>query len=186
MSEQTPEIVSGNRTEQGGGCLLMFFVFLCMALSAALLLETIHPTRHGGSPLPPKPTMVLPTRPHLFTKPEPEVPAPADRPPSKIAVNGQIYTVKYIAHYYFVENECLAFTDFGTHEIALDPTRAPAEIREYVLHELMHASLHAAGGMTHYGGANNNDGAENVINPVAPELLWVLRDNPKLADWLLR
>lgn len=79
---------------------------------------------------------------------------------------------------------CAAMTDFRTHVVTLPSDRPAEETRPLLLHELLHVAIYEAGGsdrdLEQYGEE------EQFVNPAAPQLLKILRDNPDVASKLLR
>jgi hypothetical protein len=65
--------------------------------------------------------------------------------------------------------------------IVVDPRQAPSQQRETVVHELLHAACDLAGLSED---ALADDVEERVVRRLAPVLLQVLVDNPKLVAWL--
>lgn len=64
--------------------------------------------------------------------------------------------------------------------ILLAPGSAPSQLRDTLVHELLHAiwSQCALGDLT------DDDGQERVVGSLAPWLLGALRDNPELVAFL--
>ena len=60
--------------------------------------------------------------------------------------------------------------------ITVDPNQAPSQVRETLLHELLHACSQEAG--------MDETQEEQTVNAQAPRLLAALRDNPDLVAWL--
>lgn len=73
--------------------------------------------------------------------------------------------------------EARGWTHPDTLTIAIDTSLAGSMRREVLLHEVIHASIRAAG--------LEEDTEETVARALAPVLLAALRDNPPLARYLL-
>lgn len=121
------------------------------------------------------------------TKP-PVIKPPIDHPPLKVVLGAYTYNVRFTTKKYLRANECYAYTNLDTQEIWLNGEMGHHELRENMLHELMHAALQAHRaeyGSMAFSSAYLND--ENTfVTPLAPDLLDAFRDNPELAKWLLR
>ena len=74
------------------------------------------------------------------------------------------------------------YCDYDHLVIAIKPGLAPDVTRETVLHEIIHACGHAAGVKWTTTG---DDAEEDTIESLSPTLLAALRDNPRLATYLL-
>jgi len=112
----------------------------------------------------------------------PVVQAPPDHPPETIIAGASSYHVIYTTKEWLHANQCVALTDHSKQEIIVYNEGA-RDIRFTMMHELMHVARH----MTDEIDTSNNTGMDedhNFIEPVAPELLILLRDNPKLVSWL--
>lgn len=111
-------------------------------------------------------------------------PAPADHPPSTLTVDGDQIVIKYVRRSWLLRRHALARTYVTAIPIVvlLPEDSDGREIREFLLHELMHVALRESGGTNNplYG---EGDG-EDVINPSARILVDILRDNPKLVLWM--
>lgn len=112
----------------------------------------------------------------------PEVPPPGkDAPPLVIIAGANTYHIHYTTLDWLQRRGCNAFTLRDEHEIWLARTTDAAEQRIVLLHELIHASYKETGDdATVVGMTNEND----FVGPIAPRLLQILRDNPKLSSWL--
>lgn len=73
--------------------------------------------------------------------------------------------------------ELLGFHDEKALRIVVDPSQAPGQQRDTLLHEL----LHAVAAMT---GADLGDNEEKVVRRLSPALLDLLRRNPNLVRFL--
>lgn len=115
----------------------------------------------------------------------PMVPPPKDHPPMRIVAGAYSYRVSFTTTQYLHDNDCEAFTSFLTHTIWLDVKENPFDRRETLMHELMHIAVYVNGGPEI--GADHNDGlteGHDIINPAAPALVDILRNNPQLVAWL--
>jgi hypothetical protein len=77
---------------------------------------------------------------------------------------------------------CRAYTSTSWQTIYMPADTDLNDRQELMIHELMHVALYAAGGpnkaFAEYGAE------ESQINPSAPQLAAILRNNPDLAKWL--
>jgi hypothetical protein len=67
--------------------------------------------------------------------------------------------------------------DKGHQSIAVHPWQSPRRMRVTVLHEVLHACADVVG-------VDDDKAEERVVTVLAPALLAVLRDNPRLVGWL--
>lgn len=117
-------------------------------------------------------------------------PAPPDHPSSNILIDGDIVTIHYTRRSELLLNGCTAqswYEGTSPNMIWLPDDADGREIRESMMHELMHFALRKAGGeMTDPLNADRRigTGGESVINPSARIMVDILRDNPKLVEWL--
>jgi hypothetical protein len=109
------------------------------------------------------------------------VPAPQGHPPLRIICGSHTFNVVYAPHEWMQRTNKFAESDMKSRLIVLDRQRNPIEVREDVLHELMHIALWEAGGEMRQ--LENDE--DRVIKPVAPILRDYLIDNPELTKWLL-
>ena len=123
-----------------------------------------------------------------FVSPTLWVPAPEDHPPFKITTGLFIYEVKYAPFAYFLDNRCVAFTDKRNHWIVLNRQRSTVEVREDLLHELMHGAVENAReeGYSYVERKEDQNPEDALIGPMAPVLRDILVDNPLLVKWLLK
>ena len=112
-------------------------------------------------------------------------PQPADHPPKIIQVDGYFFAVHYARRSELLALGCTGQTIMSAKQVWLPSDASGSEIRETLLHELMHVALHTAGGeYQHPILADQEGNGEPVINPSARILVGILRDNPKLVAWL--
>lgn len=76
------------------------------------------------------------------------------------------------------KEELYGETNLPAQEIIVHPTQGPSQLRDTVLHEVLHACAAVAGGPI------PQEDEERFVRPVATVLLGVLRDNPKLVAFL--
>lgn len=101
-----------------------------------------------------------------------------------IIINKKSWTVNYTTKDILLKRGCLAYSDRKFKQIWLPIDASLVERREDILHELMHISLAEGGGETDY--FKKVSSQEAVINPAAPELVKILRENTSLEKWLFR
>lgn len=117
-------------------------------------------------------------------------PAPPDHPTPRILIDGDVITVHYGRRSEFLRYGCTAESWYGGEHpnmIWLPDDADSREIRESMIHELMHFALRKAGGeMQDPLNADRpvGSGGESVINPTARIMVDIFRDNPKLVEWL--
>lgn len=97
---------------------------------------------------------------------------PKNAPPSVITIGPHTYTVKYR------RMGPLGQTDEEKSILWLRNNLSRSQLRETLLHEVMHASIGVGNWYRHV------QGEDSQIESVAPVLLMVLRDNPALVKWL--
>lgn len=73
-------------------------------------------------------------------------------------------------------------TDHQKMAIAVEPGMGYDALADTVLHEVLHCVLAQGQGLQHLSSVD--DVEEYVIERMVPRLLGVLRDNPRLVDWL--
>jgi predicted SprT family Zn-dependent metalloprotease len=101
------------------------------------------------------------------------------------------HTIKVGPHVYSVVRktgeempEALGDTDFDANEIRIRKNMRKTKSQEIVLHELLHACTYPS-----FTGAYEGEEklmTEEFVNAVAPVLLQVLKDNPKLVEYLTK
>jgi hypothetical protein len=116
----------------------------------------------------------------------PEVPPPADHPPLSIVAGEFTFTVHFTTREWLLANDCIAATMLDKHQIWLPVGWGYP--RETLMHELLHVAKYA-GLQAHidegYDGRNAFEYQDHdFIIPAAPEVLLLLRRNPKLTAWL--
>lgn len=113
-----------------------------------------------------------------------EMAAPADHPPTVVSVEGGDFTFHYTPRSELLQLHCTGETKIEKREVWLPADADGREIRETVLHEVMHIALVKAGGQLNTIW-NSGDG-ESIINPSAIMLLNIMRGNPALVKWITR
>lgn len=117
-------------------------------------------------------------------------PAPPDHPTPRILVDGDVITVHYTRRSELLQRGASAqswIEGTSPNMIWLPDDADGREIRELMVHELMHFALHKAGGEYQdplYADRPVGTGGESIINPTARIMVDILRDNPKLVEWL--
>lgn len=96
--------------------------------------------------------------------------------PTTLRVNGRVIKVKYRGARTMPNEAGLYHFSDGLIEIRKD--QSPVELRDTVLHELLHSILHSQG--REYGG----EVEEVYVRAIATGLIGVFRDNPRLVAWL--
>lgn len=76
--------------------------------------------------------------------------------------------------------ELLGWSDEITLRISINPEQAPGMLRDTLLHEVLHQVFNMTGQADEWG----KEGAEEAILRLTPALLAVLRENPKVVDYL--
>lgn len=110
--------------------------------------------------------------------------APIDHPPKRIVVDGDIFTIHYTNRSDLLRHWCTAEVVMRDQQIWLPRDESGREIRQSVLHELMHVALYKAGGEYQHAVLADSGDGEPVVNPASRMLLTILRDNPRLVKWL--
>lgn len=96
--------------------------------------------------------------------------------PSSLRINGHIFKVRTTAAVAMPMAVGLCHHDIGL--IELREGQSPIEVRDTLLHEVMHAVRYSQG--REYGG----DVEEDYVRSLATGLMGVFQDNPVLAQWL--
>lgn len=103
--------------------------------------------------------------------------------PKKVRVAPYEYTVE--AHHQLSELAGAAGGCISDSErIVYDPVGGPVVVREVVLHELLHAIWSQTYLKRKFPDDGTDSKGEAIIGELAPRLLSLLRDNPKLVAWL--
>jgi hypothetical protein len=113
-----------------------------------------------------------------------KVPTPRDHPPLRILIGDGVYSVVYAPHDWLQANHAYAMSDPDQHLIILDRHRNAFEVRQDLVHELLHIALRTGGGKRSYGDVVPDE--EKFIQPMADPLLNSLTDNPELVKWLMK
>jgi len=64
--------------------------------------------------------------------------------------------------------------------IVVEPDQAPSQLRDTVVHELLHACFDLIGGQEDV----SHDVEEKLVRRLAPILVGVLQANPRLVEWV--
>jgi len=96
--------------------------------------------------------------------------------------------VIYLGPYDFVvrqkkKYDLLGELDKENETIIVRTTQGPANLRDTVLHEVLHAILYVAGDSDVHGLAHEDE--ERLVRIVTPWLLAFMRDNPHVLAYLL-
>jgi hypothetical protein len=122
-----------------------------------------------------------------WSSPPPEIAPPRDHPPLEIVVGKSTYSIHYTTEEWLLANDCSAVTFQAKQQIWM--SLGQSSPRTVLMHELLHVAKVAgseAGFDKYYGDVNPFEYEDHdFINPSAPELLLILRRNPKLTDWLM-
>lgn len=112
------------------------------------------------------------------------VPVPKDHPPLKITCGAHTFTVVYASHDWLQrkKNPAWAMSQMDKELIVLDRQRSASDVREDVIHELIHISIWNGGGK--WAGAPSEE--EGYVKVAAPTLRDILADNPNLVKWLTK
>lgn len=110
-------------------------------------------------------------------KPPVYVEAPPNHPPAIIKAGPYHWRVRYVK---FGSGE-FARTYYKTLEIQLDPTLPVDQLKETLIHELIHSCIFVGNRGTSRGDMTDDD---QYIEATAPTLLQIFRDNPELIVWL--
>jgi hypothetical protein len=113
-----------------------------------------------------------------------ERPTPSDHPPKRLVIDGDTFTFHYARRSELLRQYCTAQIVLKDKQIWLPEDENGRELRQSVLHELMHAALYRAGGQYKHPVLSDSGDGEPVVNPTSRILLDILRDNPKLIKWL--
>ncbi len=98
-----------------------------------------------------------------------------DHPPKQLRVGP--YTYKVAVDPDRLPVDLFGQCDKGKHVIALHPEQSSIRLRSTLLHEILHALCDVTG-------VDDDKAEEHIATVIAPALLAVLRDNPKLVSWL--
>lgn len=104
-------------------------------------------------------------------------------PPKKVKVGPYDYGVRFdddAMSAAGANGACLP----DTATVLLDSTCSPSTERDTVLHELLHAVWKQTHLVIDYPDSDSDSPGEKLIQTLAPRLLGLLRDNPKLVTYL--
>jgi hypothetical protein len=106
---------------------------------------------------------------------------PKDHPPLRIVIGAHVWRVRYTTPEYLNATGSLAYSNMESQTIWLSNRDTPVEMRDSLVHEVMHAARWENGGAY----IPTTWSAEDAfIQPTAPILAQVIHDNPKLIAWL--
>lgn len=106
--------------------------------------------------------------------------------PDKVRVGPHRYRIRYdkdaidLKATEHNERRLYGLTEPTAQVIHIDPTLAPDQLRDTVLHEVLHACLSLIGADEQLSPGKE----ERLVRALSPVLLQVLCDNPKLARFL--
>jgi hypothetical protein len=109
------------------------------------------------------------------------------KPPKSINIGGYVYSVtvdEALANVVALDNgegRVLGATRYRHQSIVLDPDQHPQQLRDTLLHEVLHALNDTAYAL----GDPRTPIEEETILRLTPPLLTLLRDNPKLVEFLV-
>ena len=98
-----------------------------------------------------------------------------DLPPKRVVIGPFSYQVVVDADR--LPADLYGQCDKGKHVIALHPDQSDPRLRATLVHELLHA-------LCDLTGLDDDKTEERIVTVLAPALLAVLRDNPRLVGWL--
>ena len=98
-----------------------------------------------------------------------------DVPPKRVVIGPFSYQVVVDADR--LPADLYGQCDKGKHVIALHPDQSAPRLRATLVHELLHA-------LCDLTGLDDDKAEERLVTVLAPALLAVLRDNPRLVAWL--
>jgi hypothetical protein len=92
--------------------------------------------------------------------------------------------VRVLGRHYEIKQEALedkaGQCDLQAGIVSIVPNSSPFDLRDTVLHEIMHAILYQQGYCHPY------ELEESFVRPLSSGIMAVLQDNPKLAKWLIQ
>lgn len=171
-------------------CLSLVLSFAISAVVVSGVQSYLRRSKPTVIAFPPSPVFTPPigwTHPSNVWDP-PELEPPADHPPLKLVIGASVYSVHYTNQDWLESINCLAYTSYFDHAIWF--MRGGPSPRRSMMHELLHISKHEARieddleGLRQERTSASAD-SHRFIVPVAPQLLKLLRQNPKLVAWLI-
>jgi hypothetical protein len=104
----------------------------------------------------------------------------SDRPKS-VRINGETFAIRY--RRFTKKEEAVGQCLYDKSLIEVDPRQTHVNLRDTVLHEILHAVLAKQG---HTGSCfSDNETEERYVSALATGLAGVFQDNPDLACWLI-
>jgi hypothetical protein len=104
------------------------------------------------------------------------------KPPRSVKVGATPYSVRYSSR--LSDNGEVGSTTFISQSIELLPGQGPDYERDTLLHEVLHAVVFNTN-LRSMEGWREDGREEAIVQALAPVLLQVLRENPRLIDYLL-
>lgn len=111
-------------------------------------------------------------------------PAPTlkDKPPSTIKAGPFTWNVRFVK-----TGDAFGEIVYRPLELRIAPDLPPDQLKETMLHELLHASMFVGGGGTSGPVIHGEEMTDDqFIEAAAPTMLQIFRDNPELVAWLAR
>jgi hypothetical protein len=99
----------------------------------------------------------------------------SDLPPRRIVIGPYEYRVVVDADR--IPADLYGLCDKGKHVISLHPEQSPTRLRSTLVHELLHA-------LCDLTGVDDDKAEERIVTVLAPAVLALLQDNPRLVNWL--
>ena len=99
----------------------------------------------------------------------------SDKPPASITVGPYRYGVTVDDAR--IPPDLYGLCDKGKHVVALHPDQSAVRLRSTLMHELLHA-------LCDLTGVDDDKAEERIVTVLAPALLALLRENPRLLEWL--
>lgn len=103
------------------------------------------------------------------------------KPPSKIRIGYQVYTVKPDATLY-ARDETWGECYLVSRLILFDPSQHPLELIDTIIHEVNHVLFSRFGFKSEKSSVKASE--ERIVHNMTHGLLQVLLDNPKLRNWM--
>lgn len=100
--------------------------------------------------------------------------------PTKVRVNGEDFSIKY--RRFEDKEKAVGQLLYKKSKIEIATGQTPLNVKDTVLHEIMHAILVKQG---HIGGCFEDETEEKYVNALSTGIVGVLQDNPELAEWLI-
>ena len=98
-----------------------------------------------------------------------------DKPPASVVVGP--YRYRIVVDDARIPPDLYGQCDKGKHVVALHPDQSAVRLRSTLMHELLHA-------LCDLTGVDDDKAEERIVTVLAPALLALLRENPRLLEWL--